>query len=160
MTGCVCIKLRISLYVHMCVLTASGKRLHSLHRDRLERVQSFAAKVVSGRWSESPSVIKGSLKWPALQQRRQFQQLSVCNRILCGHSLTPSAVFQAHPRPSRVHANSKPLFRQRVQTAQHGSSFFHRVVPVWNSLSDRVVTCASHLGLKRSLRTHLFLTDN
>ena len=75
-----------------------------------------STKVVSGRWSESPSVIR-SLKWPALQQERRQFQLSVCNRILSGHSLIPSVVFQAHPRLSRVHANSKQRGSRQLSMA-------------------------------------------
>lgn len=129
---------------------------HAVHREKLERVQSFGAKVVTKRWSESSTALRSYLHWPVLQARRDFQQLCVCNRILSGNSLIPSSVFQPHPRPSRVHSNTKPLFRQRVRTAQHSSSFFHRIIPIWNCLPDRVVSCGTQMGFKRTLRSHLF----
>ncbi len=129
---------------------------HAVHQVRLERVQSFAAKVVTKCWTASPTVLKDSLQWPPLQERRLFQQLCVCNRILRGDSLISSSVFEPHPRPSRVHGNSKPLFKQRVRSVQHGSSFFHNIVQDWNGLPERVVSCGTAPGFKRTLRAHMW----
>ena len=97
------------------------------------------------------------LQWPSLRASQAFQQLCVCNRILRDLSLLPSSMFQSHPRPSRAHVNSKPLFRQSVKTKQHSSSFFHSIVPIWNSLPDQVVTCSSQLGFKRILLICMFI---
>ena len=129
---------------------------HAVHQAHLERVQSFAAKVVTKCWSVTPSILISNLRWPSLQARRSFQQLCACNRILKGDSIIPPTVFMPHPRPTRVHANSKPLFQVRTRTAHHRSSFFHSVVPLWNALPDKIVGCQSQLGFKRALRAHHF----
>lgn len=113
---------------------------HSVHRVRLERVQSFAAKIVSKSWRTSPSALKARLHWPPLHSTRLYQQLCVCNTIIKGNSLIPSSAFHPHPRPYTVHSNSMLLFQMRVRSHQHGSSFFHSMVRHWNSLPDNIVS--------------------
>ena len=81
-------------------------------------------------------------------------------QCLQSHSVwSLSNIFCGVPNTSTTVAGSRQEPTEWVQTAQHGFSFFHGVVPVWNSLPDRVITCASQLGFKRSLRTHLFQTN-
>ena len=59
----------------------------------LECVQSFAARVVTNTWPlESVSLVE-SLQWPSLSQRRYFQKLCLCRRILCGFSIIPRLIF-------------------------------------------------------------------
>ena len=130
---------------------------HQVHQQRLERVQSFAARIASKCWSWTmpSSTLKQQLGWPTLQDRRTFQQICVCDRILRGDSLIPSSVFAPHPRQSRVHKNSRPLFRPHVRTDHHRHSYFLGVIPKWNSVPEKVVACSSHLAFKRALRVHL-----
>ena len=124
---------------------------HAVHRVRLERVQSFAAKIVCKCWQGSATELREGLGWPTLQSRREYQKLCVCRRILCGESLIPASCFIPHPRPCRNHRNSRPLYTPRVRTEQHRSSYFISVVPAWNSIPESVAACQSQLGFKRSL---------
>ena len=128
---------------------------HKVHQQRLERVQGFAAKVVIKRWKEAPSLLVKNLGWATLGDRSLYQQLCLCSRILRGESLMPPMVFTPHPRPSRIHKNSQPLFKPRVRTHHHRNTFFVAVVERWNSLPDRVFSVSFHKAFKRWLRRHL-----
>ena len=126
--------------------------------DKLEKVQSFAARLVTGRWMDPVEDLSQSLGWPLLAKRRVFQKLCLCRRILLGGSLIPPSVFVPHPSPSaRSHANSQPLFRQGVRTRYHQQSFFVSVVSKWNSIPGEMVELSSHLAFKRHLKQYLVL---
>ena len=43
--------------------------------DKLEKVQSFAACLVTGRWRDPVEDLRQSLGWPLLAKRRVFQKL-------------------------------------------------------------------------------------
>ena len=128
---------------------------HLVHQTRLERVQSFASKIVTKRWRESPTLLKEELGWEPLKVRREFQKLCVCRKILSGESLIKYNSFQPHPRKSK-NLNDKALFRPRVRTKQHEASFFMSVVPIWNSLPDRIVSCSTATSFKWCLQQYLF----
>lgn len=113
-----------------------------------ERVQHFAAKILSKWWWESPSMLTHQLRWPPLPSRRELMRLSVCDRILRDESLTPSTVFVGHPRPSRTHHNSHPLFYPRLATSQHTHSYCISVSPIWNTLPDAIISRGSHSVFK------------
>ena len=53
--------------------------------------------------------LKSTLKWPSLEDRRRFQRICLCRRILDGSSIIEPSFFQVHPRPSSSHKNSIPL---------------------------------------------------
>ena len=120
---------------------------------KLEKVQSFAARLVTGRWDAPSEELRSSLGWPLLVKRRAYHKLCLCRRILMGGSLIPPTVFVPHPSPSkRHHVNSQPLFRPYVRTRYHQQLFFVSVVTLWNAIPDEVVELGSHLAFKRHLR--------
>ena len=96
----------------------------------LERVQSFAAHVVTNTWPLESAPLVESLQWPSLSQRRYFQKLCLCRRILCGFSIIPPSFFPLSTRPLSSHKNSFPLYHSFVRTHHHKSSFKHSVVSI------------------------------
>lgn len=127
------------------------------HVTQLERVQSFAARLATKRWSCDADSLKSELGWAALSTRRRFQKLCLCRRILCGDSLIPPTVFTPHPSLSVRHLNSKPLFQPFVRTYYHRYSYFVSVVPLWNAIPDRIITLSSGLAFKRHLKQLMVL---
>ena len=93
---------------------------------QLERVQSFAARIVTKQWKSDAAALKSRLGWTMLVDRRSYMKLCVCRRILFGESLIPADVFTQHPSTTVRHLNSKPLFQPYVRTVHHQNSFFHQ----------------------------------
>ena len=52
---------------------------YAIHVSKLESVQKFAARFVTGRWSGSYDSLLSHLKWPKLSTRRKKQKLLLCN---------------------------------------------------------------------------------
>ena len=118
----------------------------------LERVQSFAARVVTNTWPLESAPLVESLQWPSLSQRRYFQKLCLCRRILCGFSIIPPSFFPLSTRPLSSHKNSFPLYYSFVRTQHHKSSFKHSVVSIWNKVpNDLINPLISTNTFKRSL---------
>ena len=137
-------------------------------RAKVERVQGFAAKIVSRRWAEHGLEVAADLGWPALSQRRVYQKLCLCHRILSGLSiLDPSSLFSLHPAHPDVGScgverslrcmNSYPLLQPFTRTNYHRASFCVSVVSLWNSLPDSIITLNSDTAFKRHLRSFLVL---
>ena len=61
--------------------------------DQVERIQGFAARLATGRWSEDRLVLCSELDWCPLVTRRQYQRISLCRRIVSGKSIIPCSVF-------------------------------------------------------------------
>lgn len=97
---------------------------HRCDIDKLEKVQVFAARLATGRWTGRPDELRATLGLPLLSARRSYQKLCLCRRILTGGSIIPGSVFTPHPSSSVRHANSVPLSRPYVRTCQHQSSYF------------------------------------
>ncbi len=121
---------------------------YSTYVRKLDRVQEFAAKVVTRKWSATGSDLVNQLGWPRLHLRRQLAKLCLCEKILSGESLIPTSVFEPHPSTSVRHANSKPLFLLRVHTDYHRGSYFVSTVLLWNSIPDRILTSTSRRSFK------------
>ena len=122
----------------------------------LERVQSFAARVVTNTWPLESAPLVESLQWPSLSQRRYFQKLCLCRRILCGFSIIPPSFFPLSTRPLSSHKNSFPLYHSFVRTHHHKSSFKHSVVSIWNKVPNDIINpLISTSSFKRSLWQYL-----
>ena len=118
----------------------------------LEHVQSFAARVVTNTWALESAPLVESLQWSSLSQRRYFQKLCLCRRILCGFSIIPLSFFPLSTRPLSSHKNSFPLYHSFVRTHHHKSSFKHSVVSIWNKVpNDLINPLISTSSFKRSL---------
>ena len=86
---------------------------------KLERVQEFAARLVTGRWSEKSTPLREDLGWPLLAQWRLQQKLYLCKRILSEGSLISASCFQPNSSLYLRHANSKSLHRKIVTSNYH-----------------------------------------
>ena len=132
---------------------------YAKHNLKLERVQSFAARIATRSWSAEATPLKRSLHWPLLSARRKLQKISLCRRILSGASLVPDDLFQRHPHPGkRSHKNSSPLYHPFVRTLHHKAAFHIAVVDLWNSVPEEVVCCTSDKSFKRRLKAWLLVT--
>ena len=85
----------------------------------------------AGKWSEGSETLRQELSWPLLSTRRSFQKLSLCRRILNGHSLIPDTVFPPNTSSHLRHPNSRPLNRPFARTNYHKHSFFVSVIELW-----------------------------
>ena len=124
---------------------------HKTHIEKLERVQSFAARVVSGNWTRDASELKSSLQWPSLASRRLHLKLCLCHKIVTGASIIEPSFFPNAPRRCASHKNSLPLFRPYVRTLHHRNSFKWAIVEHWNRVPEEVATIKSTAAFKRSL---------
>ena len=132
------------LLSHPCTKVLEEHPYHLTYISKLDRVQEFAAKVVTRRWSATGSDLVSQLGWPSLLLRRQLAKLCLWRRILCEESLIPATVFEPHPSTSVRHANSQPLFLPRVRADYHRGSFFVSAIPLWNSIPDSITSLNSH----------------
>ena len=131
---------------------------HKTHLKKLESVQSFAARIITGNWVDSSQALKSKLQWPSLASRRLFQKLCVCKRILVGSSILSPDIFLKHAKPTGSHKNIHPLYRPYVRMLYHKSSFRHSVVDHWNKVPQSIVGLSSSKAFKLSLRK--FICDN
>ena len=121
--------------------------------NKLEKVQTFAARLVTGKWSEGSEKLREELSWPLLTTRRSFQKLSLCRRILNGHSLIPDTVFPPNTSSHLRHPNSRPL--NFARTNYHKHSFFVSVIELWNALPEDIVSSDTVSAFKRHLKSYL-----
>ena len=127
--------------------------------DKLERVQTFAARLATGHWMDDQFSLREELGWCPLSTRRAYQKLCLCRRITTGKSLIPPSAFKPHPSPSKLrHTNSLALFRPRARTSYTNHSFFISTIPLWNSLPEAVVKLLSNIAFKKHLKLHLCLS--
>ena len=124
--------------------------------DKLERVQTFAGRLVTGHWRDDQATLREELSWCPLSTRRSFHKINLCRRILSGKSLISPSIFKPHPSPSTLrNTNSLALYRQRVRTSYTNHSFFHSIIPLWNSIPEAVVQLTSNKAFKRHLKLYL-----
>ena len=128
---------------------------HQNHLRKLESVQSFAARIVTGNWVDSSQELKTKLHWPSLASIRLFQKLCVCKRILGGSSILSPDLFLKHPRPTASHKNSHPLYRLCMRTLHHRSSFLHPVVDHWNKVPQSIAGLSTSKAFKWNLRKYM-----
>ena len=154
---CLSILYRSAVLPHLDYCSSVWDPPHKTHIQALERVQTFAARLVTNDWAGNGESLRALLGWPKLSTRRQFQKLCLCRRIVTGGSLIPPCFFEPHPRPTSSHRNSSPLFRPYVRTLQHRHSFKHSVVDVWNGIPEGTVSSSQTVrSFKAKLRELLF----
>ena len=150
---CLSILYRSAVLPHLDYCSSVWDPPHKTHIQALERVQTFAARLVTNDWAGNGESLRALLGWPKLSTRRQFQKLCLCRRIVTGGSLIPPCFFEPHPRPTSSHRNSSPLFRPYVRTLQHRHSFKHSVVDVWNGIPEGTVSSSQTVrSFKAKLR--------
>ena len=65
------------------------------HIKRLESVQHFASRVVTGWWKDSYDSLLDHLNWSRLSQRRRRQKVQLCHRIVNGMSIIPPLFYSS-----------------------------------------------------------------
>ena len=119
--------------------------------DRLESVQRFAAKLCTKRWSDPPSQLMMSLRWPSLRTRRSRQKAFLCRRIIKDESVIPShKFFHPHPNPNPRTQHTCPVLVPFARTISFQSSFFVSACRLWNSLPTHVISRVSSSFLFKS----------
>ena len=126
--------------------------LSKAHQVVLERVQSFAARVVTHKWQKDAKPLKILLKWPPLSCRKRVQKPCVCKRILSGSSFIPASSFTCAYTISKSHLNLQPLFRPFVRTSHHKASFFVDIINKWNSVPEKITSLLSNNAYKLQLK--------
>ena len=125
---------------------------YAIHVSKLESVQKFAARFVTGRWSGSYDSLLSHLKWPKLSTRRKKQKFLLCNRILNNCSILPPSLFTPHPSLHLRHNHPFALYYPTCNSTAHLSSFAISVVPLWNCLPVDVVCAPSLYSFKKRLK--------
>ena len=126
------------------VCTDAKRRVGLLHR-------KFDPAGVPCLWNSCYDDRLELLKLPRLSTRRKRQKLSLCYRIVTGRSIIPPSFFIHHPCPHLRHNHHLPLYRPRVRTTAHQSSFSASVIPLWNSLHRDLVSSPSCNSFKSCL---------
>ena len=127
-----------------------------MHIELLERIQSFAARVVTtGIWSHDheSAGLKAKLQWPSLQRRRLCHKLSLCHRIISGSSIIPLSFFLMAPRRCASHKNSMPQFWPHIRTLHHRHSFKWSIVDHWNKVPEELASLSSTAALRRRIKS-------
>ena len=86
---CLSILYRSAVLPHLDYCSSVWDPPHKTHIQALERVQTFAARLVTNDWAGNGESLRALLGWPKLSTRRQFQKLCLCRRIVTGGSLIP-----------------------------------------------------------------------
>ena len=104
--------------------------LESTHINKLERVQGFAARLATSRWSERSEPIRKELGVAITSRPEEGTEALSLQADLSGGSLIPATCFQHHQLVHLRHANSKPLCRKAVRTNYCKQSFFVSTAPL------------------------------
>jgi len=132
-------------------------RLGSTHikeKDKVERVNRRAAKMVSndyGRHSSVTSMLT-RLGWATLEQRRENQRLTMMYKVVHGLVAVPTTHLTA--ADSRTRANHSFKFRTiyiSCNSTPYKYSFFPRTIPSWNLLPAETAEATSVDAFKHRL---------
>ena len=93
------------------------------HIQALERVETFAARVVTHNWKMDRSSLLASLQWSSLESRRKTQSLKVCFNIVNNLSIIPPSYFSFHPHPSPRRPHNFILYKPFARTNSYLFSF-------------------------------------
>ena len=121
--------------------------------DILENVQIRATKLVDGlSHLEYPERLKRINLPTLLYRRRRGDMIEVFKHLNTYDSATLSPTFKVRDRPSRQHKFQlyTPPSTDGVR-GNHTNSFYHRVVPIWNSLPKNVAEANTIDDFKRAL---------
>ena len=124
---------------------------------QLERVQGFAARLATKRWSEERTALCEELGWCPLESRRKLQRILVCRKILSGKSIIPSTVFSRRDnfRKSRHVMNNIQLAVPFAKANYIKSSYLVDVASLWNAIPGDLVDLASDAAFKRGVKSYL-----
>ncbi len=123
--------------------------------EKVEGVQRRATMMLPGmKGVEYPDRLK-TIGLPTLKYRRQRADMIETHKMLHNkyeRDLCPSLKLRSSAVPSRL--NSLAMCQNRNMKAIRRNVFSQRIVPVWNSLPDEVVTSESTDKFKANLDKH------
>jgi hypothetical protein len=126
--------------------------------DLLEGVQRRATKMLPGMKSLSYEARLRKLKLPTLKYRRTRGDMIETFKILSEKydpDVVPILILRDTVQSrSNARGNALTLFQGRSKLEVRRNSFTQRIIPVWNSLPDKVVTSNTMNSFKQNLDTH------
>jgi hypothetical protein len=126
---------------------------HKLHDiDRLESVQRYFTKRLSGLWDTSYSNRLLHCKLTSLELRRLFFDIVLCYKIVYSLIGLKFTDFFEIDKNTITRGHNLKLLIPRCKTSCRQHFFSVRIVPVWNSLSNDLVNCQSLLKFKHDLK--------
>jgi hypothetical protein len=120
--------------------------------DAIESVQKRATRMIPGYRDMTYEERNKSLDLPSLRYRRIRMDLLETYKILnCKYDTkcTPKLIMKENQ--DRTRGNKNALVMKRARTELRRNSFTHRIVPLWNSLPEEVVTAPSIDSFKERL---------
>ena len=108
----------------------------------LENVQRRATKQIPGFKNMSYEERLQKLKLPTLAYRRQRGDMIETYKITSGtYDTTLPPLFQQHSDVTmETRGHSKKLYMKRANTSIRKNFFTHRVISIWNSLPEHVIS--------------------
>ena len=121
--------------------------------EKVERVQKRATKMLPGLKDKSYQERLRILNLPTLRHRRTRGDMIQTYKILHGlydKEVSPKLTLKSEVgKVLRGHTMQLHQHRARLDVRRH--SFTHRIVPIWNSLSNEIVTAPSVNAFKNRL---------
>ena len=122
---------------------------------KVERVQRRATRMVPKIRHLPYEVRLERLALPSLRYRRdRGDMLMVYNLLTKKHRIDASALLAVAPEDSSTRGHSKKLQKPRSCKAHRQRFFSHRVVDLWNGLSEAVVSAETANEFKKKLDEH------
>lgn len=120
-------------------------------RDKLERVQRRATKLVPSIADRSYSDRLQALDLPSLVHRRMRGDIIQTFKIVKGIEDVPVEDYFAFNTTSRTRGHTLKLAKPRARTSKRSKSFTHRVIDTWNGLPQEVVDAETLNSFKNRL---------
>ena len=125
--------------------------------NNVERVQRVATQFVTRcpyRRSalDSVTALVTSLGWDALETRRHKASLTSLYKMVDGHVAIPE-IYHPASKPHRQTrlSNTRQFFHRQAHINAYKYAFIQRTIPLWNKLSDSIVTSPSVNCFKQRL---------
>ena len=121
---------------------------------QLEMVQRSVARFVTNDFSYCSSITNMliNLKWPLLEQRRNFLKLIMFHKILYG--LIDISITLT-PLSTTTHGHSYRFMTPFARTDTYLNSFLPSTINLWNSLSESLVSLDDINKFKENLSLYL-----
>ena len=125
--------------------------------NKVERVQRVAARFVTRRpyrrsARDSVTALVTSLALDTLETRRHKASLTSPYKMVDGHVAIPETYHPA-PKPHRQTrlSNTRQFIHRQADVNAYKYAFIQRTIPLWNQLSDSIVTSPSVNCFKQRL---------
>ena len=120
----------------------------------IENMQKRATKMIPGLSKLSYEERLKKLKLPTLSYRRARGDMIEVYKLLNGKYYFDEKELLQLSKERVTRGNSKKLYKSRPRLDVRKHSFSHRVVDVWNSLPDSVITAPSVHSFEARLDKH------